>query len=49
LQDRDKEKINKHAMNLVRIYLMAIDIFEKEEIITHRENDIQLLLDIRGG
>jgi len=28
---------------------MAIDIFEKGEIITYRENDLPLLLSIRNG
>lgn len=41
--------LNKHAMHLIRLYLMCLDILEKEDIITYREKDIPLLLDIRGG
>ena len=46
---KDENHLNKHAMHLIRLYLMAIDIFEKEEIITYRENDLELLAAIRGG
>lgn len=46
---KDDAHLNKHAMHLVRLYLMCIDILEKEEIITYRENDIDLLMDIRNG
>ena len=42
-------KLNKHAMHLVRLYLMCFDILEKEEIITYRENDLDLLMSIRNG
>lgn len=36
-------------MHLVRLYLMCLDILEKEEIITFREEDHDLLMDIRNG
>lgn len=53
LNHRNKKKdnlhLNKHAMHLARLYLMAIDILEKEEIITYRENDLDLLMKIRNG
>ena len=53
LHGRNKKKddlhLNKHAMHLIRLYLMCIDILEKEEIITYRENDHDLLMDIRAG
>ena len=42
-------QINKHAMHLVRLYLMAIDILKNHEIITYRKNDLDLLLKIRNG
>ena len=42
-------KLGKHMMHLVRLYLMCIDILEKEEINTYRENDIPFLMDIRNG
>lgn len=46
---KDDAHLNKHAMHLIRLYLMCIDILEKEEILTYRENDIDLLMDIRNG
>lgn len=46
---KDNYHLNKHAMHLVRLYLMAIDIFEKEDIITYRYNDLDLLNEIRNG
>jgi hypothetical protein len=45
----ERGKLGKHMMHLVRLYLMCIDILEKEEINTYRENDIQFLMDIRNG
>ena len=42
-------KISKHMMHLIRLYLMCIDILEKEEIITYREADLEYLLSIRYG
>ena len=46
---KDDLHLNKHAMHLVRLYLMCLDILEKEEIITYRENDLDLLMSIRNG
>ena len=46
---KEEAGLNKHAMHLIRLYLMAIDIFEKEEIITYRENDLPMLMEIRNG
>jgi protein subunit release factor A len=46
---KDDEHLNKHAMHLVRLYLMCLDILEKEEINTYRENDIEFLMSIRNG
>ena len=42
-------KIAKHMMHLIRLYLMCIDILEKEEIITYREEDLEYLMSIRYG
>ena len=42
-------KLGKHMMHLIRLYLMCIDILEKEEIITCRENEHDMLMDIRNG
>lgn len=46
---KDDLHLNKHAMHLVRLYLMCIDILEKEDIITYREKDHDLLMSIRNG
>lgn len=46
---KDNQHLNKHAMHLVRLYLMCIDILTKEEIITYREIEHELLMDIRNG
>ena len=46
---KDDNHLNKHAMHLVRLYLEAIDIFEKGDIITHRKDDLPLLRKIRAG
>ena len=43
------DKLGKHMMHLVRLYLMCFDILEKEEIKTYRGNDLDLLLSIRRG
>ena len=45
----ERGKLGKHMMHLVRLYLMCLDILEKEEINTYRENDIPFLLEIRNG
>ncbi len=42
-------KLGKHSMNLIRLYMMCIDILEKEQIITYREAEHDLLMDIRNG
>lgn len=36
-------------MHLIRLYLMCFDILENGEIITYRENDLELLHKIRSG
>lgn len=46
---KDDNHLNKHAMHLIRLYLMCLDILEKEDIITYREKDHDLLMRIRGG
>lgn len=42
-------KLGKHMMHLIRLYMMCIDILEKGEIITYRENEHDLLMNIRNG
>lgn len=46
---KDDNHLNKHAMHLVRLFMMAIDILEKHRICTHRSEDLPLLLSIRRG
>lgn len=46
---KDEDHLDKHAMHLIRLYLMCLDILEKGEICTYRENDREMLLEIRHG
>ena len=46
---KDDAHLNKHAMHLIRLYLMCIDILEKGEIITYRGAEHEMLMDIRNG
>lgn len=46
---KDDNHLNKHAMHLIRLYMMAIDILEKQEICTHRVEDLDILLAVRKG
>ena len=46
---KDDNHLNKHAMHLIRLFMMAIDILEKNEIRTHRTDDLELLRSIRRG
>lgn len=43
------DKLGKHMAHLIRLYMMCIDILEKEEIITYRANEHDLLMSIRNG
>lgn len=46
---KDDNNLNKHAMHLIRLYLMCLDILEKGDIVTYRGNDLDLLMSIRHG
>ncbi|MDO5416933.1 MAG: nucleotidyltransferase domain-containing protein [Lachnospiraceae bacterium] len=46
---KDDNHLNKHAMHLIRLFMMAIDILEKGQINTHRVDDLEILLAIRRG
>lgn len=46
---KDNNHLNKHAMHLIRLYLMCLDILERGDIITYREADHDLLMRIRHG
>ena len=43
------DKLGKHMEHLIRLYMMCIDILEKEEIITYRTDEHDLLMSIRNG
>ena len=45
----EHNKLTKHMMHLIRLYLMAFDILEKGEIITYREKDHDFLMSLRDG
>lgn len=45
----EHNKLGKHMMHLIRLYMMCLDILEREKIITYRENEHDLLMDIRNG
>jgi len=42
-------KLGKHMAHLIRLFMMCIDILEKEEINTFRDKDHDLLMSIRNG
>lgn len=44
-----KDKLGKHMAHLLRLYMMCIDILTKEEVITYRSEEHNLLMDIRNG
>ncbi|MCM1534626.1 MAG: nucleotidyltransferase domain-containing protein [Clostridium sp.] len=43
------DKLGKHMAHLIRLYMMCIDILEKEEIVTYRTEEHELLMSIRNG
>ena len=45
----ENNKLGKHMAHLVRLYYMCFDILEKGKIVTYRENEHNLLMDIRNG
>ena len=47
--DIEHGKLGKHMCHLIRLYMMCLDILEKEKIITYREAEHDLLMDIRNG
>lgn len=47
-KEKSDSKLAKHAMHLIRLYMMCIDILLKQEVITFRENEHDLLMDIRN-
>lgn len=45
----EHNKLGKHMCHLIRLYMMCLDILEKEMVITYREKEHDLLMDIRNG
>lgn len=46
---KDEVHLNKHAMHLLRLYYMVIDILENGDIVTYREKERPFLLEVRQG
>jgi hypothetical protein len=46
---KDEDHLDKHAMHLIRLFYMCIDILEKQQIITYREKEHDLFMSIRRG
>ena len=45
----EANKLGKHMMHLIRLYMMCLDILEKGEINTYRDKEHDLLMDIRNS
>ena len=45
----EHDKLGKHMMHLIRLYMMCLDILENEEIVTYREKEHDELMAIRNG
>ncbi len=45
----EHDKLGKHMMHLIRLHMMCLDILENEKIVTYREKEHDLLMDIRNG
>lgn len=46
---KDKKHLCKHMSQLFLLYMIAIDLLTKKEIISYREDEHKLLMDIRNG
>lgn len=46
---KDIPHLNKHMMHLIRLYLMCNEMLEFKDLHTFRENEHELLMDIRNG
>ena len=47
--DRDRKRLCKHMMHLIRVYHMGIDLLSEGRVVTYRDADHALLMDIRTG
>lgn len=48
-QAMDHGKLGKHMMHLIRLYIMCLDILETEKVVTYREKEHDMLMEIRNG
>ena len=46
---KDELHLNKHAMHLLRLYIMCYDILMNHQVITYREKEHDLLMSVRNG
>ncbi|MGM9978373.1 MAG: DNA polymerase beta superfamily protein [Clostridium sp.] len=46
---KDANHLNKHAMHLIRLFIMGTELLEGKGVNTYRENDREFLLKIRNG
>lgn len=46
---KSPEKLDKHLMHLIRLYLTCFDILENHEVNTYRAKDREFLLEVRNG
>jgi len=45
----DKDKLAKYMVHPIRLYYTAFDVLENKKIVTYREDEHSLLMDIRNG
>ena len=46
---KDELHLNKHAMHLLRLYIMCLDILLDHRVVTYRENEHDMLMSVRNG
>ena len=46
---KTENKLNKHAMHLLRLFYMGVDLLERGEVNTYRANERDLFLAVRNG
>lgn len=49
VEKSEVNKLGKHMMHLIRLYIMGLDILENEKIVVYREKEHDFLMDIRDG
>lgn len=46
---KDELHLNKHAMHLLRLYIMCLDILIDHRVVTYREKEHDMLMSVRNG